>query len=194
MKSTLLFFLALSFSAAHAGKLVEAKLPKNISTAVEDIYNMGRHEADSGGISSIRTFKNNQKLKPFQILSQIMFVVNDGSVADTACGVFHGAGETLTASEKNACVRAVLSNNEKMRANYQATDAFEFIEGLREWEIDNEKWAKSLDAIESYLRSQVGVHFETYTYGYDDVADVFEIILISKDQKTIILVRGDLGA
>lgn len=90
----------------------------------------------------------------------------------------------------------VLKNSEEVRANYGAVNMFDFLDEIADagFEERRDEWLASIYTVKSYVNSIVGKDFKAYAYGYDDVADVFVIIMISKDNRNIIVVTGDYGA
>lgn len=185
-------FLVVSVSAYadRNSELESVWVPSNVYLAVDTIYDMGRNEADFGGISSIKHYKNTKKLSHFKILRDIMFY---GKKYTSAKGF---AETTCEEINKNQCVSLVLKNSEDVRANYGAVNMFYFLDEISDAGFGDRQneWLASIDIVKEYVKSIVGTKYTAYNYGYDDIADVFVIVMISKDNKDIIVVTGDYGA
>jgi hypothetical protein len=185
MNKLILIFLALAAQTAFG--LQRVAVPADVKKAVEYIYEEGRGTGDAGGISSIAQYRNSSPI--FFAIKDIMFKGRGEPVgiAEIACEV---AGKT-----EADCVRAVLQHDGEVRANYQFEDLNSFVGVLEEWDVSEpEKWADALKTVRQYARRTLGEDYKAYSYGYDDQADVFTVILISKDQKTIVVYTGDYGA
>lgn len=71
--ASLLFIISLNTFADKKSELKTVWVPSNAYLAVDNIYDMGRNDADFGGISSIKHYQNPKKLSHFKILRDIMF-------------------------------------------------------------------------------------------------------------------------
>ncbi len=174
---------------AASNKLIVETLPSAIVQAVRHNYDIGRHQVDSGGLASMTLLKNTRGLETFQILRELMLSDIVAEVRDIAQMACHSAGLTGT-----ACVRGVLDRKSSVRANYQFHTLEGFLADMEGWDMEDSKWYESLNLIGNYAKGVLGAGFKSYAFGYDDVADVFAIVMISQNKKTILVVTGDYGA
>lgn len=181
---TLFAFVAVPLVQARA-ELKEVNVPLAVQNAVTRNYDLGRSMGDAGGISSLRVFKN-EKLTTFQIVYNILADQNSlaGEIGISACRPF-GLVE---------CTRKVVERSDEVQANFQFVNLESFIDTMKTWEFEEGDWIQSLVTIERYAQSVLGAGAKSYAYGYDEVADVFTVIMISKDKKTVLIFTGDYGA
>ena len=159
-------------------------VPSEVSRAVDYIYELGRHNADSGGISSIALYHNNG-LAPFHVLKRIMTSrTYAGSIAETTCHDLN----------INDCVRMVIERRSDISPNYGFSSIFDFISNLQTWEMEDAYWNSSLITVHNFAATVLRNGYKVYNFGYDHVADVFTIVYISSDYQTVLVFTGDYGA
>lgn len=187
---TTLFFLAFSTHADDHNTLEMVSVPSDVSSAVDFIYDLGRYEVDSGGISSIDQYTNPHNLSTFQIVKEIMFN------SDLQSYAYDVAYNTCTFISKNDCIRYVLERNDVVQAGFQFSTITEFTSMLMEWELyeSHDYWISSLELIDDYIEEVLGDDYKVYPFGYDYIADVYAYIMISKDKKNILVFTADYGA
>lgn len=196
MKILMTIALLVSFQAFTAEKsLKPVTTPDRIEKAVDDIYELARGQMDMGGISSIAEFKNTQKMTTFQIVDQIM---NDYNLHEMAHNVATNTCEGLREAEawgRTECVRQVLKHHPYVVSNYGYQNIYSFIKEMRNWvDPEEEAFNFNLMLVEQYAKKKMGPGSKVYSYGYDDQADIFVIIMISKDKKDVLVFTGDYGA
>ena len=124
MKIFITAILIITSGQAFASDLELVNTP-DLDAAVERIYDMGRHDADSGGIKKIKVYKNTGSLSTFSIVKEVM---KQDKITKEVCSEF---GKKAT----NKCVRKVVSRNDDVMANFQVSDAMEWLYVLRSWDL-----------------------------------------------------------
>ncbi|MCC7406131.1 MAG: hypothetical protein IT288_17185 [Bdellovibrionales bacterium] len=178
--------LAASLSIAVSAEelaLKKSKLPTAVMTAVSEAYDLSRGNYDTGGISKVVVYKNPKNLSYYAIVRNLL-----GSyqldTSENAC----------VDVKLDACARLILAHSEDVKANFQPSAFTDFIAEMKGWSIEEADFVAKVSTIEGFVLSTLGDGYKTFALGYDDVADVFDLILISKDRKTVVVVSGDYGA
>lgn len=184
MKKIIGFLLfIISTNAAHA-HMQQLQLPNNIFEAMTRAYDMSRGNADAGGISNVSVYRNTQGLTTYGIVLELLNRAYLNSM-DVPCDGL----------ANEVCARLVLSRDESILANHQPSDIFSFMEEMQSWDMQSgNSFKNDVRLMQSYVARKIGVDFKSFGIGYDSIADVFDIILISNDKKTVIVISGDYGA
>lgn len=185
MKFLILGLLLSANIYAQDSKLTEIGTNSKVVWAIYNNYELGRHEADNGGISELKAFSNDQNLSVKEIVREVMFNLEiTEDITKISCSRFNSED----------CLESTLKGN--VQANYQFTSLMDFIKDMKNWwdQNDQDQWHENLEIIENFVLSSVGSKPIEIAYGYDYVADVFVIITISQDLKTVIVSTGDFGA
>lgn len=184
MKFVVFVFSILS-AQVYAGDLKRVALPSLVKKAREANYKLGREFGDSGGISGLYQFVSKPGLSNFQILNSVM-KLNLGGISKRVCA----EAKTLLKD----CTQLVIDRNELVISDGQFVSIPSFIEHMKTWMPGDERWEKSLFVIEEYFKRFVRNGFNEFAFGYADVADVFQIILISQDRSRVVVLTGDFGS
>jgi len=188
MKAVLIAAIAMAASlsiavSAEELALKKTKMPSAVIAAVSEAYDISRGNYDTGGISKVVVYKNAKNLSYYGIVRNLL-----GSyqldTSENAC----------VDVKLDACARLILAHSEDVKANFQPSAFTDFVAEMKGWTIEEDGFDEKVSTIEGYVLSMLGADYKTFALGYDDIADVFDLILISKDRKTVVVVSGDYGA
>lgn len=183
MKKYFVGFFVFVSAAQLQAHMLQAQLPEAVFSAMTRAYETSRGEADSGGVSNISVYRNTQNLSTYGIVLELLERAYLNSM-DVPCD-----GKTL-----QVCARLILNRDESIMANHQPDDIFLFMEELESWDLQSQNFKSDVRTMHNYVSRKIGAGYKSFGLGYDSVADVFDIILISNDKKTVIVISGDYGA
>jgi len=192
MKALSFLVAALFTASAYAApSAIKRTVPKQVEEAVEIIYEFGRGTGDSGGISSITRYQN-RGLSPIKLIKGIMFDWGPAEVTEIARTACERAG----APAGYDCARRVIQRDGSITANHQFDDVYKFIGEMRDWDFgrDQAQFNEKLDEVQAYAKRTLGEDFKAYSFGYDEVADIFVMIMMSKDRNQVLVFTADYGA
>jgi hypothetical protein len=200
----LIFTIGFLISVNSSAQVQKTAADPQVLSAVQTIYEMGRHQADAGGISSLLQFEVGEGVSvvsegasTFQIVMAVMNHLRHEpqfDVVTTAC-----QGQNLaTAEGLQNCVRQIIERQPAVQANYQPLSITSFLNEIAEWYMESdemETWFGALDTVKSHIEMQMAdKNYQEFVLGYDHVADVFMSIMISADRRRVLVLTGDYGA